>query len=189
MEHHHHHHHHQGGQQEPTSLPSCSPSSSAPPPPLSLLPLPPHQGSLSYDDLLFTPTNNNTLLDSDQLSNSNAPDSIDWVSLLSGGTGLFSGFENVDHGSLLGGSSNTAGCLSTGDQNGGGENSNKDNNNHNMINKENYNYKKMRNNSRMKKATRPRFAFHTRSPDDILDDGYRWRKYGQKAVKNSVYPR
>ncbi|KAL9435178.1 hypothetical protein AB3S75_021446 [Citrus x aurantiifolia] len=43
--------------------------------------------------------------------------------------------------------------------------------------------------SRMKKATRPRFAFQTRSADDILDDGYRWRKYGQKAVKNSLYPR
>ncbi|KAF9687863.1 hypothetical protein SADUNF_Sadunf02G0137400 [Salix dunnii] len=42
---------------------------------------------------------------------------------------------------------------------------------------------------RMKKATRPRFAFQTRSEDDILDDGYRWRKYGQKAVKNSQYPR
>ncbi|XP_062156833.1 probable WRKY transcription factor 43 [Alnus glutinosa] len=42
---------------------------------------------------------------------------------------------------------------------------------------------------RMKRATRPRFAFQTRSADDILDDGYRWRKYGQKAVKNSIYPR
>ncbi|KAF7801282.1 dicarboxylate transporter 1, chloroplastic-like [Senna tora] len=29
----------------------------------------------------------------------------------------------------------------------------------------------------------------TRSADDVLDDGYRWRKYGQKAVKNSIYPR
>ncbi|EEE64441.1 hypothetical protein OsJ_19286 [Oryza sativa Japonica Group] len=34
----------------------------------------------------------------------------------------------------------------------------------------------------------PRFAFHTRSENDILDDGYRWRKYGQKAVKNSDFP-
>ncbi|MBW1279645.1 hypothetical protein KYD79_28130, partial [Escherichia coli] len=29
-----------------------------------------------------------------------------------------------------------------------------------------------------------RIAFHTRSDDDVLDDGYRWRKYGQKSVKN-----
>ncbi|XP_074576650.1 putative WRKY transcription factor 43 [Curcuma longa] len=36
---------------------------------------------------------------------------------------------------------------------------------------------------------KPRFAFRTKSPDDILDDGYRWRKYGQKAVKNSSFPR
>ncbi|KAG2725385.1 hypothetical protein I3760_01G063400 [Carya illinoinensis] len=50
-------------------------------------------------------------------------------------------------------------------------------------------YKDKRKAGRMKKATRPRFAFQTRSADDILDDGYRWRKYGQKAVKNSIYPR
>ncbi|KAL5230607.1 hypothetical protein ABZP36_029383 [Zizania latifolia] len=35
----------------------------------------------------------------------------------------------------------------------------------------------------------PRLAFQTRSENDILDDGYRWRKYGQKAVKNSEFPR
>ncbi|KAF5451661.1 hypothetical protein F2P56_026751 [Juglans regia] len=51
-------------------------------------------------------------------------------------------------------------------------------------------YKDKRKVGRMKKAaTRPKFAFQTRSTDDILDDGYRWRKYGQKAVKNSIYPR
>ncbi|XP_066368676.1 probable WRKY transcription factor 51 [Miscanthus floridulus] len=40
-----------------------------------------------------------------------------------------------------------------------------------------------------KRASRPRFAFQTRSDNDVLDDGYRWRKYGQKAVKNSAFPR
>jgi hypothetical protein len=40
-----------------------------------------------------------------------------------------------------------------------------------------------------KKVSRPRFAFQTRSVNDILDDGFRWRKYGQKAVKNSAHPR
>lgn len=34
-----------------------------------------------------------------------------------------------------------------------------------------------------------RYAFQTRSQVDILDDGYRWRKYGQKVVKNSKFPR
>lgn len=34
-----------------------------------------------------------------------------------------------------------------------------------------------------------RFEFQTRSAEDILDDGYRWRKYGQKAVKHSLHPR
>ncbi|KAH7670276.1 WRKY domain-containing protein [Dioscorea alata] len=40
-----------------------------------------------------------------------------------------------------------------------------------------------------KKVRRPRYAFQTRSQVDILDDGYRWRKYGQKAVKNNKFPR
>ncbi|CAD5189718.1 WRKY transcription factor 71 [Musa acuminata AAA Group] len=40
-----------------------------------------------------------------------------------------------------------------------------------------------------KRQRQPRFAFVTKSEVDHLDDGYRWRKYGQKAVKNSPYPR
>ncbi|KAM3299520.1 hypothetical protein ACQJBY_040823 [Aegilops geniculata] len=41
-------------------------------------------------------------------------------------------------------------------------------------------------------AERPRterIAFRTRSEIEILDDGYKWRKYGKKAVKNSPNPR
>ncbi|KAL4586766.1 hypothetical protein LXL04_011410 [Taraxacum kok-saghyz] len=40
-----------------------------------------------------------------------------------------------------------------------------------------------------KKIRQPRFAFMTKSEVDHLEDGYRWRKYGQKAVKNSPFPR
>ncbi|PHU28072.1 putative WRKY transcription factor 56 [Capsicum chinense] len=40
-----------------------------------------------------------------------------------------------------------------------------------------------------RKYVPPRIAFHTRSTEDILDDGFKWRKYGQKAVKNSTHPR
>ncbi|KAL0924285.1 hypothetical protein M5K25_005101 [Dendrobium thyrsiflorum] len=40
-----------------------------------------------------------------------------------------------------------------------------------------------------KRQRQPRFAFMTKSEVDHLEDGYRWRKYGQKAVKNSPYPR
>lgn len=40
-----------------------------------------------------------------------------------------------------------------------------------------------------RKVKRQRYAFQTRSQVDILDDGYRWRKYGQKAVKNNKFPR
>ncbi|XP_056166729.1 probable WRKY transcription factor 33 [Syzygium oleosum] len=35
----------------------------------------------------------------------------------------------------------------------------------------------------------PRFAFRTTSEVDILDDGYRWRKYGQKTLKGNPNPR
>ncbi|GAA0143337.1 DNA-binding transcription factor [Lithospermum erythrorhizon] len=40
-----------------------------------------------------------------------------------------------------------------------------------------------------RKSKKPKYAFQTRSQVDILDDGYRWRKYGQKAVKNNKFPR
>ncbi|KAK3158610.1 hypothetical protein QOZ80_2AG0139380 [Eleusine coracana subsp. coracana] len=40
-----------------------------------------------------------------------------------------------------------------------------------------------------RKMREPRFCFQTRSDIDVLDDGYKWRKYGQKVVKNSVHPR
>lgn len=39
------------------------------------------------------------------------------------------------------------------------------------------------------RARQPRFAFMTKSEIDHLEDGYRWRKYGQKAVKNNNFPR
>ncbi|GER43792.1 WRKY DNA-binding protein 57 [Striga asiatica] len=40
-----------------------------------------------------------------------------------------------------------------------------------------------------KRTRQQSFAFATKSETDNLDDGYRWRKYGQKAVKNSPFPR
>lgn len=37
-----------------------------------------------------------------------------------------------------------------------------------------------------KKIKKPRFAFQTRSQVDILDDGYRWRKYGRQHCKTNA---
>ncbi|GMI89357.1 hypothetical protein HRI_002605000 [Hibiscus trionum] len=34
-----------------------------------------------------------------------------------------------------------------------------------------------------------RYAFKTKSAVDVLDDGYKWRKYGKKMMKNSPNPR
>ncbi|KAL4291901.1 hypothetical protein GQ457_14G002960 [Hibiscus cannabinus] len=36
---------------------------------------------------------------------------------------------------------------------------------------------------------RHRVAFKTKSEVDVMDDGYKWRKYGKKSVKNSPNPR
>lgn len=40
-----------------------------------------------------------------------------------------------------------------------------------------------------KTVTEPRIIVQTTSEVDLLDDGYRWRKYGQKVVKGNPYPR
>ncbi|KAK0573340.1 hypothetical protein LWI29_006714 [Acer saccharum] len=75
---------------------------------------------------------------------------------------------------------------------------NNNNNNNNMMslsNKSDNNgsvesdNKKTKGSSEKKKIKKPKYAFQTRSQVDILDDGYRWRKYGQKAVKNNKFPR
>ncbi|KAK6918310.1 WRKY domain [Dillenia turbinata] len=149
-----------------------------PPPPPSLLPplsfppsyniftpisLPSSSSSTSLSSSLLQQNNNN--LPPLQLPPTLLPD-IDWVSLLTGGTAF------PNHRIPL--SSPDSG-LATGERRGVGDD--KDNN------------KLRKRGGRSKKVTRPRFAFQTRSADDILDDGYRWRKYGQKAVKNSAYPR
>uniref|UniRef100_A0A7N0UYR1 WRKY domain-containing protein n=1 Tax=Kalanchoe fedtschenkoi TaxID=63787 RepID=A0A7N0UYR1_KALFE len=43
--------------------------------------------------------------------------------------------------------------------------------------------------SSRRKVREPRFCFKTQSDVDVLDDGYKWRKYGQKVVKNTQHPR
>ncbi|KAK7353873.1 hypothetical protein VNO80_19326 [Phaseolus coccineus] len=40
-----------------------------------------------------------------------------------------------------------------------------------------------------KEVKQHRYAFQTTSPIDVLDDGYQWRKYGKKIVKNNSFPR
>ncbi|GAU26725.1 hypothetical protein TSUD_315020 [Trifolium subterraneum] len=40
-----------------------------------------------------------------------------------------------------------------------------------------------------KKEVRDKVEFKTKSEVEIVDDGFKWRKYGQKMVKNSPNPR
>ncbi|KAK3194711.1 hypothetical protein Dsin_026021 [Dipteronia sinensis] len=146
-----------------------------PPPPLQQQLLPPLN-----PPYLFTPSlpysSSSSLHQHPPLEPQLLPD-IDWVSLLSGQSSLSSGLSEINNGPMtMMETSSSSSAMA--------ENINRDEDqekgNNKMIRKSS---------SRMKKATRPRFAFQTRSVDDILDDGYRWRKYGQKAVKNSIYPR
>ncbi|KAF8048028.1 hypothetical protein N665_2714s0004 [Sinapis alba] len=48
---------------------------------------------------------------------------------------------------------------------------------------------KMKKPKTRRKVREPRFCFKTLSDVDVLDDGFRWRKYGQKVVKNTQHPR
>ncbi|TXG62948.1 hypothetical protein EZV62_009942 [Acer yangbiense] len=143
-------------------------------------PLPPQQllPPLNHPPYLFTPSlpyNSSSSLHHHPLEPQLLPD-IDWVSLLSGQSSLSSGLSEINNGLMtMMESSSSSSAMA--------ENINRDED------QEKGNNKMRKSSSRMKKATRPRFAFQTRSVDDILDDGYRWRKYGQKAVKNSIYPR
>lgn len=43
--------------------------------------------------------------------------------------------------------------------------------------------------SSQKGVSEPRIIVQTTSEVDLLEDGYRWRKYGQKVVKGNRYPR
>nr|QWQ79162.1 ZaWRKY41 [Zanthoxylum armatum] len=138
-----------------------------PPPPHSSSPPPPPPNN----PFLFTPSIPSSSMQPTPLEPQVLPE-IDWVSLLSGQSAAGLG-ENVviPMSNMM-----ESGCVMA--KNGGHEEDKGSNIKENK-----------RKGSRMKKATRPRFAFQTRSADDILDDGFRWRKYGQKSVKNSNYPR
>ncbi|KAL8474976.1 hypothetical protein ACS0TY_031412 [Phlomoides rotata] len=48
---------------------------------------------------------------------------------------------------------------------------------------------KMKKMKARRRVREPRFCFKTMSDVDVLDDGYKWRKYGQKVVKNTQHPR
>lgn len=103
-----------------------------------------------------------------QTSQNGGFDNIDWVSLLSGDGGTH---QRPPSPALI--SSNIVGNGNHDGDSGGGGGRNRG----------------ILRTSRTKKSVPPRVAFHTRSSEDILDDGYKWRKYGQKSVKNNVHPR
>lgn len=138
-----------------------------PPPPLTLPQPPPPLLPSQNPPYFFTPS---SVLPSSSLQPSLPLPSldIDWISLLSGQAG--GGFGDT---MMI----NKEKLQSSCDRNEGGDDDKDEKSG------------KRRLGGRMSKASRPRFAFQTRSADDILDDGYRWRKYGQKAVKNSIHPR
>ncbi|GMI66805.1 hypothetical protein HRI_000349800 [Hibiscus trionum] len=133
------------------------------PTPLPPPPAPPLLSPLNVPFLFPTSVPSSSLNPPLESSQNIIPD-LDWVSLLSG--------LGQDNKVMM----NESGSNNMMSENGGGYQIQHDD-------------KDKRKGGRMKKTSRPRFAFQTRSEDDILDDGYRWRKYGQKSVKNSIYPR
>ncbi|KAK7274298.1 hypothetical protein RIF29_15381 [Crotalaria pallida] len=150
-------------------------SQNSPPPPPLLLPQTP-------PPFLFTDIPSSMLQNPLELQgmNSDNNNNIDWVNLLCGkNNNLLGDTKGMDMMMMMecGGLSAAASSL-MGENYGGLDEKG-----------ENKVEKRSRGGRLKKKTTRPRFAFQTRSADDILDDGYRWRKYGQKAVKNSIYPR
>ena len=42
---------------------------------------------------------------------------------------------------------------------------------------------------KLKKDERERISFRTKSLLEVMDDGFKWKKYGKKAVKNNPNPR
>ncbi|GKF14375.1 WRKY transcription factor 2, partial [Tanacetum coccineum] len=42
--------------------------------------------------------------------------------------------------------------------------------------------------SAQKVVFEPKFVVHTTSEVDMLDDGFKWRKYGQKMVRGNTNP-
>ncbi|KAJ8426438.1 hypothetical protein Cgig2_001697 [Carnegiea gigantea] len=73
--------------------------------------------------------------------------------------------------------------------NGGGSSNNSKGNRGGLSSSSSYNSSNYNNSTMKKKGVTPRVAFYTKSDEDVLDDGYKWRKYGQKSVKNTVHPR
>lgn len=118
---------------------------------------------------LFTPSSNIPNPNPNPNSNSLDYSELDWIGLLSAPAGGHDQTLIIDKPNMV--LQNSSAILSRYD-----EGEDKGSNNWRAVGK-------------MRKASRPRFAFQTRSADDILDDGYRWRKYGKKVVKNSAYPR
>ncbi|KGN62098.1 probable WRKY transcription factor 13 isoform X1 [Cucumis sativus] len=68
-------------------------------------------------------------------------------------------------------------------------NGKRSNNNENYNNQLGVSKMKMKKMKGRRKVREPRFSFKTMSDVDVLDDGYKWRKYGQKVVKNTQHPR
>ncbi|KAM6584742.1 hypothetical protein CsatB_011744 [Cannabis sativa] len=161
-----------------------------PPPPLtsnnlsssSTSLLPPQIGSSNNNFLFSSPPQSHPSSSSSTLlmnNNTNPNQEIDWISLFSGSgahQAAAGGFASNEMMTMINNNNNKKEkCY--------------DHDDHNNINEEDNQSNKRRAPGKSRKTARPRFAFQTRSADDILDDGYRWRKYGQKAVKNSAYPR
>ncbi|EXB24793.1 putative WRKY transcription factor 13 [Morus notabilis] len=80
-------------------------------------------------------------------------------------------------------------CMGNKLRSGGGFNGGEDHDDHDHHHHLGVSAMKMKKIKGRRKVREPRFCFKTMSEVDVLDDGYKWRKYGQKVVKNTQHPR
>ncbi|CAI9094172.1 OLC1v1029864C1 [Oldenlandia corymbosa var. corymbosa] len=163
------------GQQPPQE-----PAAAAPPPPLPNINIPYLFSTPSFHESSIDPSLLNQPVQNPQI----VPHDFDWAAILSSTTSsihnnIIGGSEDYDHQQITKPISPSLQPLAP------SMNIMSELGNSNYINR----VHKVGRVGKSKKYVPPRIAFHTRSSEDILDDGYKWRKYGQKAVKNSAHPR
>ncbi|XP_044501596.1 WRKY transcription factor 71-like [Mangifera indica] len=185
--HHHHHHHHQHQDQNPSMNQRPSPTQ-------GFQGFDPSSYSMTFTDCLHSSMDYNTLSRAFDISCSSSEviSPVDDASNnKKNSTTVHVGGDSAginDNPSSPNSSVSSSSNEATADE--VSENNKKDKQRKSRENREHEKNKKAGNKPKKEKKQRePRFAFLTKSEIDHLEDGYRWRKYGQKAVKNSPYPR
>lgn len=143
--------------------------------------------SSSLNHLLYSPLSIPNCSQYHQTPQPPILDNIDWVNLFSSSSGDHQqqALEPISAAPSVGSSTSSAPANNNNNNNNDDDNSN----GHTGTSSKARSIACSSTSSMKKKVVTPRFSFQTKSAEDVLDDGYKWRKYGQKSVKNSTHPR